>query len=192
MNRVVYLTGAPASGKSTVSRKLAEAVPELLVFEYGKELTKHLETRATGLTQEELRTKSSKVAAPAEIAVVDQTMLSFVEKNRSVRPVIIDSHAVTKEHYGYRITPFKLTEFQALGPTDIWVLYTSPEVAVSRIDADAAGRPPISEYEASFHTSLQASVAITYGMYCGVPVHLFDSSHSLESLSDELARRLRR
>ena len=116
----------------------------------------------------------------------------FVAAHRTSRPVIIDSHAVTKERYGYRVTPYSLKEFQRLGPTQIWVLYTAPNMAVQRIAKNAQGRPHITEEEARFHTHLQASVAITYGMHLGTAVHFFDSSVAPEDLLPQLVSRLSR
>ena len=47
----------------------------------------------------------------------------------------------------------------------------------------------ISEFEAQFHTELQASVAATYAVGLGVPMYLIDSSRSLAEVAGELARR---
>jgi transposase len=40
---------------------------------------------------------------PADIAHLDDRLLAFVEENRRRRPVLIDSHPVTKGQYGYRV-----------------------------------------------------------------------------------------
>ena len=42
MPKVIYLTGAPASGKSSTTRMLADRVPGLRVWEYGARLTEHV------------------------------------------------------------------------------------------------------------------------------------------------------
>src|SRR6185437_10882337 len=97
-----------------------------------------------------------------------------------------------KERYGFRITPYSLGGIQALSPTIIVALYTAPAVAVHRIAANAAGRPQITEWEASFHTCLQASVAATYAIAVGVAVHLLDATQPLNQLLTEVERLLRR
>ncbi len=56
------------------------------------------------------------------------------------------------------------------------VLYADPETTAARIGRDAQGRPMVTAAEAAMHTHLQASVAATYGMRLGTPVHLFDTS----------------
>ncbi len=191
MPRVVYLTGAPASGKSSTTRLLLERVPGLLVWEYGARLTEHVMARSAGVTrQEDLRARSAGVVTPGDVTEVDRALLEFVGRNRDEHPVLIDSHAVTKEIYGYRITPFSLEQFARLSPDEIWVLYASPEETRRRIGADDGGRPMVSEEEARTHTALQGSVAATYGMSLGCPVYLFDTSRSRDELVTRLAERL--
>jgi adenylate kinase len=191
MPKVVYLTGAPAAGKSSTTRLLAKRVPELLVWEYGARLTEHISARCADVVhQDELRTRSAGVVTPEDVNEVDQALVAFVTGYRGRHPIIIDSHAVTKEEYGYRITPFSLDQFARLAPDEIWVLFASPEVTRARIAADAAGRPMMSEEEARMHTALQASVAATYGMSLGLPVYLFDTGARRNDLVGRLAQRL--
>jgi adenylate kinase len=116
--------------------------------------------------------------------------VALVTEHRNSRAIVIDSHAVTKEEYGYRITPFSLDQFARTAPDEIWVLFASPEATRGRIAADAAGRPMVSEEEARMHTALQASVAASYGTSLGCPVYLFDTVAPRDELADRLARRL--
>jgi adenylate kinase len=191
MPNVVYLTGAPTAGKSSTTRLLTERVLGLLVWEYGARLTEHITARCSGVVhQDELRTRSASVVTPEDVTEVDRTLVAFVTEHRDKHPIVIDSHAVTKEEYGYRITPFSLDQFARLAPDEIWVLFASPEATRARIAADAAGRPMASEEEARMHTALQASVAATYGMSLGRPVYLFDTGSARDDLVERLARRL--
>jgi adenylate kinase len=141
--------------------------------------------------QEDLRRRSAGVVTPEDVAEVDRALLNFVTENRRVHHVLIDSHAVTKELYGYRVTPFSLKQFEQLRPDEIWVLYASPEETRRRISADGKGRPTITDEEARTHTTLQASVATTYGMAIGCPVYLFDTEIDPEVLATRLEERLR-
>ncbi len=93
------------------------------------------------LGQDDLRQQSSKVITPEDIEALDSALLKRVGELRSRTNVVIDTHAVTKDPYGFRVTPFSLQRFGELRPTKIVVLYTSPEVAISRIRADPGGRP---------------------------------------------------
>jgi adenylate kinase len=91
------------------------------------------------------------------------------------------------------VTPFALDEFALLSPTQIWLLYATPEITAARIGQDAQGRPTITLAEAAMHTHLQASVASTYGMRIGAPGHLFDTSQlTPDEVADMLVHRLAR
>ncbi len=191
MPKVVYLTGAPAAGKSSTMRMLSERVPGLLVWEYGARLTEHIRARDADLVnQDDLRSRSAGLVTPQDVAEVDAALLAYVDGNRSSNHVLIDSHPVTKETYGFRITPFSLDQFAQLAPDEIWVLYAGPEETMDRIGRDPAGRPQVTSEEARMHTMLQASVAATYGMSIRCPVYMFDTQGDRGDLADLLAGRL--
>ena len=191
MGRVVYVTGAPASGKSTTLRMIKEAVPKVTIWEYGARLTDFLRERGIELAdQDELRTKSSRLAIAQSINDLDDRLLEFVEEHRLVSPVLIDSHPVTLEHHGFRVTAFSLDRLRTLAADEIWCLYTAPEVAVARIADDPRGRPLVDVETARMHTTLQASVAATYGIAVGCPVYMFDTDREQAGLVAELRSRI--
>jgi adenylate kinase len=191
VGKIVYVTGAPAAGKSSTVRLLAEQMPDVLVWEYGARLTEFLQARSAGVaSQQDLREQSAQVATPADINALDDSLLRFVEENRGGRTVIIDSHPVTKEEYGYRITAFSLAQIQRLAPDEIWVFVASPSETRRRIENDAGGRPLVSDEEARLHTALQASVAATYGILSRAVVYVFDTAVSPETLTAQLRKRL--
>lgn len=174
--KVIYLTGAPAAGKSTASAMLAETLPEILLFEYGAELTNLVRTKgATAISQDDLREWSSLFVTPEDVQALVDHLLEVVDVNRSSKNIIIDSHPVIKEGYGFRATTFSKDQICELRPSEIWVLYADPEVTVERIRAvPAGGRPEVTLEQARMHTAMQSSVALTYGVLVGAPVYFFD------------------
>jgi adenylate kinase len=190
---VIYLTGAPASGKSSLTSALSQAVRPLEIFEYGQRLTAYLQDKNSEpeLRQTQVREKSATLVTPNDIANLDRILLAFVAQHRTQAHVIVDTHAVTKERYGFRVTPFRLSAFAELAPTQIWMLYTEPQVALRWIASDARGRPQISEWDASLHTGMQASLAITYAASLGIPVHLFNTDGPVSDLVSVLVPRFR-
>ncbi|NEJ17640.1 MULTISPECIES: ATP-binding protein [Rhizobium] len=189
--KTIYLTGAPAAGKSSTALLLMEAVTPLVVWEYGARLTEFVRDRGAVLSdQRDLRRKSANIVLPEDVTAVDELLLQFIETHRASSHVLIDSHPVTKEDYGYRITAFSLEQVGRLNPDEIWVLYTSPEVTIQRIGDNASGRPMVDIEQARFHTTLQASLAATYGAITGKPVYLFDTNIEQTALVTRLARRL--
>lgn len=191
MAKVVYLTGAPAAGKSSTTRMLGARLSNLAIWEYGAKLTEFVQAKNGAIeNQAHLRGASSNVVTARDIELVDEALLAFVAERRGAVPILVDSHAVTKENFGYRITPFSFEKFQILAPDEIWVLYASPAETQRRIAADPGGRPAVTLEEAAMHTALQSSVAATYGMAVGKPVYLFDTGLPRSELVDRLVGRL--
>src|SRR4051794_15258897 len=108
MYKVIYLTGAPASGKSSLGHYLKENLyNDLLLFEYGAELTKYINKKnSKQFNQEDLRNKSSKIITPEDVQALDELLISIIKENRTRKHIVIDTHAVTKEDYGFRVTAF--------------------------------------------------------------------------------------
>lgn len=190
MGKVIYITGAPAAGKSSTVRMLSERA-ELAVWEYGARLTEYCRQKSPAIGgQEDLRAQSSGLVTPEDVQEVDRLLLEYVSANRGERHVLVDSHPVTKESYGYRVTAFSQEQVQTLDPDEIWVLYATPDVTRDRISADAAGRPLPSEEEARIHTQAQMAVATTYGIMVSCPVYMFDTGRPREQLIETLLARL--
>lgn len=59
---VLYLTGAPATGKSSLCKALISKISSLSIIEYGSELTKYVNTKISdNLTHDQVRTHSSSI-----------------------------------------------------------------------------------------------------------------------------------
>lgn len=191
--KVVYLTGAPATGKSTLLSALEKTDVPLHVFSYAAELAKHLNKRVSKeITHEELRTSPSAVISPEDIRAVDDDLLRQVASFRGSTHVLIDTHAVSREDYGFRVTPFRAEQIRALNPSFIVCLYSDPRTICVRIQNDAHGRPQISEFTAEVHSELQNVVAVTYGIVTGAPVYFLDSSAPVDALVAWLTRKLQK
>lgn len=191
--KVIYLTGAPATGKSTLSRNLARLEPELKVFAYSEELRKLIQRKSGGraMTEDDIRRQSALVVTPQDVEQLDDELVEMVQLERGHRSILIDSHPVTKEQYGFRVTGFDAPTIQRLNPDVLVCLYAPAEVTRSRIQADAMGRPLISEFEAQMHTHLQAAVVTQYGVLTGKAVYFLDSSATPSALTEVVLKQLR-
>jgi adenylate kinase len=188
---VIYLTGPPATGKTTLVTRLRKACPTLRAFVYSEMLAEHVSRELnSNLSQEELRRKSAVVVSPSDVRAVDKQLLKSVRTARNQYHVLIDSHPVTKEDYGFRVTPFSVSLLRSLNPTRICMLFTHSQVVIKRIRRDPRGRPTVTPFEADFHCFSQVSVAITYGISLGIPVYFFDVSVGNEQAFQNLATRL--
>ena len=189
--QVLYLTGPPATGKSTLVSYLEAKVQSLLSFTYSKKLADYISAKqSSDFSQDDMRRESAQIIRSEDVHAVDAQLIQFVEENRNRAHIVIDSHAVTKEQFGFRVTPFGLDNLRAIRPTMIFMLYTEATVVQNRIAAQSQGRPQVSLFEADFHTYLQASVATSYSLQLGIPLYLLNSEVPTEKLGEQIINRL--
>jgi adenylate kinase len=143
------------------------------------------------LTEDDIRRESARIVTAQDVEELDQELVEMVQRERAHRSVLIDSHPVTKEQYGFRVTGFDVPTLQRLRPDVLVCLYASPEVTRARIQADAMGRPLPTMLELEMHMHLQASLVTQYGFLAGKAVYFLDSSCSQEELAESLLMRLR-
>jgi len=189
---VVYLTGSPATGKSSLTQYLQQRERALKVFTYSKLLADHIAQReAASVTENQLRERSSLLVTREDVATVDAELIKAVQSTRRTSHVIIDSHAVTKEKYGFRVTPFSLEKLRLLNPTMIVDLFADSSVVLDRIRQNSQGRPMVSSFEANFHTDLQATVALIYAIELDIPIYFIDSSGTIEDIAETVLARMK-
>jgi len=184
MYETILITGAAAAGKSTLSGGLAK-LANCAVFQYGDVLFQLAAAKHSGITHAETRSNSETLISPEDISGTDEALQRFIVTNRKTRHVIIDSHAVSKENYGFRIEPFGPGQLQRAAFSRIVFLHCDPEVIKSRTLAQPEGRPLLTVKEAEFYQNLQCSVAVNYSTILGIPIHFLDSGRPPEELKSQ-------
>lgn len=189
MAKVIYLTGAPATGKSTLTKNLYGKKPDTVVFTYSKELANWISQKnATLSSQEDLRRESATIITREDVNQVDQQLLDLVKTKRDTTNIVIDSHPVTIEKYGFRITPFSKEQIAGIRPDVIICLFADANVISDRIKKDAAGRPLPSSSQLDFHMNLQAQVATQYALDIGAALYFLDADCSPSQLLENFLK----
>jgi adenylate kinase len=177
--KVVLITGAAGTGKSTLVRTLLERARPFKRVDYGQLLREH-KLRQTGIeiSYDELRRDSASVISPQDVAAVDEWLIEQLPAWRTEGNILIDSHPVTKEAFGFRVTPFSLDQVRRIGFDAILVLVGEPNTLAQRIAEDPHGRPNVDAFQAGFQVQLQAAVAVIYAIVCGRPCFAIDTTQS--------------
>lgn len=177
MGKIIYLTGAPATGKSTLTARVAAYAKDVEVFTYSLELARVTSARVGQLTQNDMREQSAKIITREDVALVDEQL---IDKATSFRQrdgfLVVDSHPVTIEKFGFRVTPFTKEMLSRLSPDVITCLYADAATLEARIKADAAGRPLPSRVDLNRHVDLQCQVAWTYAFESGASLYFLDAA----------------
>lgn len=177
MGKIIYLTGAPATGKSTLTADLVTRAQQVTVFTYSKELARVTSTRVGPVTQNDMREQSAKLITRGDVGVVDAELVQEARRLKQTDDyLVIDSHPVTIESFGFRVTPFTKEMLQQLAPDVIVCLYADADTLALRIKADAAGRPLPPKSELERHVDLQCQIASIYAIETGASLYFLDAS----------------
>lgn len=187
-HKVLLLTGAPASGKSTLADAWTARDPGIRCIPFGHLLFDHLRQRFPQLTYEQLRSSSASVATLDDLQATDRQAAHLVASLRTRHTVILESHSVTIEAFGFRATPFLPETLRALAPDAIVFLSCTPSETVARCAAHPRGRHQPTLDEARHHALLQETVAVTNSTVLGCPYFHLRTDTPVETVVEQAAK----
>jgi len=177
----ILLTGIAAVGKSTLSRTIGKT-SGFKSFEYGAELFNQAHQEHPEITYAQTRSHAETYISDEHVRHTDEALQLFIQQYRNECHVVIDSHAISRERYGFRSEPFGPGGLQRASFSRIVCLYCEPAVIAERIKANADGRQTLTIPELELYQQLQSSVAITYSTIAGIPLHFINSNASPEDV----------
>lgn len=145
-------------------------------FDYGQLLLNRKKLEGADLTYEELRENSAAVITPKDVVNTDDWVVSEISRLRLASHIIIDSHALTREAYGFRAIAFSQRHLQDLKLDGVLILRCDPDVLIARVSSDPRGRRDMTIELAREIQTLQAALGLNYGVACGCPVFVIDTT----------------
>jgi adenylate kinase len=172
---VVYVSGLPGVGKTTVVKHLVGLAPHRYVrLSFGEALR--------GVAAPDLSVEAFREAAPtllnraaieaATVAAGEQIAIEYA----AGRAVLIDSHAVTPTPEGLKATPDTDTRAAAFAYTVI--VHLAVAGAHARVLQSVAheGRTPFDPAEVQAAETIQLAVVTRYASICDCPLYVVGSS----------------
>jgi adenylate kinase len=187
--KVVMLTGAAGTGKSTLAAECATHIRPLQKVDFGQLLLEAKRNQGhTDLTYDQLRALSGTIIAPEDVRAVDSAFIESLPSLRTRTNVLIDSHAVTRESYGYRITHYSLDNLRRISFDAVVITYCHPDTWLERRSRNPQGRPELSPFEVQNHMALQEAVALNYAIACGCPCYVLDTTTQTPAMLTDRVR----
>ena len=177
MGKVILLTGPPGVGKSTLRGKLAVCVPDLQHFDYGQLLLRRKQREGSEISYEQLREQSASIIRPADVNATDDWVIAEIGRLRAQSHVLIDSHALTRESYGFRAIAFSGKQLENLRLDVVITLRADPDELIARVKHNLGGRRELTAELAREIQILQESLCLTYAVVCACPAFVIDSTH---------------
>jgi adenylate kinase len=163
---VFLLTGVPGVGKTTVSKKLGELIDPLEIISFGEVILNARADDQPRITHSELRRNPTSEATMRTIKNASELLVLRLHELRTRTNVIIDSHAVAKDRYGFRVTPDGISLLSRIGLRAIFVLHANHDEVRRRLKIDTKGR-------------------ISYGVATGCPVFVLNAT-TVEQTAEDL------
>jgi adenylate kinase len=176
MGKVILLTGGPGTGKSTLRDAIATQVTGLEHFDYGQLLLRRKQKHGSDIAYEQLRQESARIISPEDVTSTDDWVVAEISRLRTASHVLIDSHALTRESYGFRAVAFSTRHLESLRLDAIIVLRCDPDVLIARTKQNPGGRRELTTELAREIQVLQEALSLTYAVVCGCPVFVIDTT----------------
>jgi len=177
--KVIYLTGVPASGKTTLLEHISKSYSaDFECIMYGSLLLDVLKEQ--NLSMKNLRELSSQVITQEAVRTADRRLRERIDSAH--KHIILESHVITSEKYGYRAIPFLPDQLKSFNIAHLITLYASASEIVQRVDRNADGRPRQSRDDIAFMQSLQGSVATQYAFQLGIPAYFLNTGKCIEQV----------
>lgn len=173
--KVILLTGVPATGKTTLASLLKDTIHPLHVVSFGRLILEVARQNNPDVTYEEIRRNPTQKAKTDLIGEAVRLLLQDIKKQRESTNIIIDSHAVAIDSYGFRITPDSYSFLEQVKYDAVIVLHAPHSEITKRIAAKPDGRRSINYDDIALLESLQDSVAIAYGVASNCPVFILNA-----------------
>ena len=131
----IYLTGVSGSGKTTLLDRVCSLESRIYPISYSASIREYIKgKKEMDVSLNELRLRSDEIVSAGMISDIDNRIATeVVMRSEAGYHVVLDSHAVSFEKYGFRVLSFTQKVLRAID-FDFYISMVAPaEVIYERI-----------------------------------------------------------
>src|ERR1017187_327403 len=130
--KVIMLTGAAGTGKSTLARECSAQIRPLQKVDFGQLLLERIQKTRPDVTYDQLRSQSSVIITEQDVRETDAALIRSFPALRTQTHILMDSHAVNREQYGYRVTHYSFDNLRRIAFDAVIITYCNPDIRIER------------------------------------------------------------
>ena len=192
MRKVCLVTGTPGVGKTTLCSALARELPTRYQhISFGGLILKCLNEDGFGGTEADLRRRVSQLVTAQVISRATDLLVQETNADGNENLwLLLDSHAVSQDRFGFIATPDGPSYFQRLRYSAIINLFADPTEVLKRSNPDETGRQARTADDVATHANLQNAVTVLYSAFSACPAFFVDANARAGCLTEVVDRLL--
>jgi adenylate kinase len=183
---IALLTGVPGVGKTAVAASLQAEAPDIVqALGFGRLVFAAVRARlAKAIDYDYFRAHSADLVGSADIAAATSDLLATAAAvDARSQLLILDSHAVSYENYGFRGTPDSPDVLRKLSYSLIVHLHAEPSVVLRRLaHRSGTNGSELGPSDVATISQLQLSASVFYAATLGCPLHVVGAGDDLPTV----------
>jgi len=176
--KLILMTGAPGVGKSTITRAIETHFKPIVRIGFGELIFEVKKQLGSTENYQHLRATPNKSIPINYVSLAEELLLNKAAQLRHTTNILLDSHAVVNDYFGFRIVP-EITNFDKAKIDAIVVIHAPFEIVEQRLSREPKGRNPVSRQMFEDHKVLQDIVAVQFGLVAKCPIYLLETDDDL-------------